>query len=38
MTVFECHNCIGLECKQHAVCDQFAREQAERLKELMMKT
>ena len=32
---FECHNCIGAECKQSDKCEQFAREQASRLKELM---
>ena len=37
MTVFECHNCIELECKQHVVCDQYARLKAEQLKELLMK-
>ncbi len=37
MTVFECHKCIELECKQHNLCDQYARLQAERLKELEMK-
>lgn len=37
MTVFECHSCIGLACKLQGVCDQYARLQAERLKELVMK-
>jgi hypothetical protein len=37
MTVFECHNCIGLACKQQGVCDQYARLKAEQLKELIMK-
>lgn len=39
MTVFECHNCIGLTraraCKQQGVCDQYARVKAEQLKELL---
>jgi hypothetical protein len=35
MTVFECHKCIGLACKQQGVCDQYARMKAEKLKELL---
>jgi len=33
--VFQCLRCIGEECKIHGKCEQFAREQASRLKELM---
>jgi len=32
---FECHKCIGKDCKQSGKCEQFAREQASRLKELL---
>ena len=34
---FECHKCIGKDCKQSDQCEQFARLKAAELKELMMK-